>query len=132
MTIEFEVAADFPQPAVYPPAAGLWPELALATDKSRFYRPDGTLPELYMRWIIFAGLALRLVTKAAQSKEGKCASRSEVDILDQYCLRAIKIEWGSNLDTRRASRRVSALIGWPVQPFALPVLSSNEGAHDDG
>ena len=135
MATEFDVPADFPQPAVYSSVAGLQPKLALATYEGRFYRPGGTPPELYKRWDICEDLAQQFVMKVAESKAGKRAHILEVDILDQYCLRAMKMGWGSNDEMRWVFRRVSAILGCPVPPSAamdvLPALSSNECA-DDG
>jgi hypothetical protein len=134
MATEFDVPADFPRPVVRSSVAGFQPKLALTTYHGRFYRPGGTPPELYRRWDICEDLAQQFVRKAAGSKAGKRAVMSEVDILDQYCLRAMTMGWGSDDEMRWVFRRVSSILGWPVPSSAAmtanPALSSNECAED--
>jgi hypothetical protein len=134
MASDFSIPADFPEPVVHSSLAGFQPKLALATYEGRFYLPGGTPPELYRRWDICEDLAQQFLRKAAESKAGKRAHMSEVDILDQYCLRAMKMGWGSDDEMMWVFRRTSSLLGWPVPPSAgveaAPTLSSNEGTDD--
>jgi hypothetical protein len=134
MASDFSVPADFPGPGVHSSLAGFQPKLALTTCQGQFYPPGGTPSELYRRWDVCEDLAQQFVRTAAESKAGKRAHMSEVDILDQYCLRAMTMGWGSDDEMRWVFRRASSLLDWPVPPSAAieatPALPADECADD--
>jgi len=113
------VPADFPRPTVHSAVAGFQAKLALATYRGRFYSPGGTPPELFSRWQVCEDLAQQFIIKSRECKLGKRSHMSEVDILDQYCTRAMTMGWGSDDEMRWVIRRASALLQWPVPPSAV-------------
>lgn len=116
---EFAIPVDFPRPAPHSALAGFQPKLALVAYQGRFYPPVGTPPELFVRLQVCEDLAKQFVVKARECKCGKRAHMSEEAILDQYCLRAMKMGWGSDDEMRWMIRRVAALLQWPVPPSAV-------------
>lgn len=114
-----EIPDDFPRPKIHSSVAGFQPKLALSAYNGRFYPPGGTPPELSRRWEICEDLAVQFAEKSAQCKTGKRAHFSELEILDQYCLRAMKTNWGSDDEMRWVIRRAAAILGWPIPASAM-------------
>jgi hypothetical protein len=121
---EFGIPADFPRPRVHAAVAGHQPKLALVNCNGRFYAPGGTPSELLSRWDICEDLAQQFAVKSRECKAGKRSHMSEVEILDQYCVRAMKMRWGSDDEMRWVIRRAAALLDWPVPASAAVVASS--------
>jgi hypothetical protein len=116
---DLSVPADFPRPVHVGAIGGFQRKILLTKFGDKFYEPGCTPPELHARWDICEDLAQQFVVKARESKVGKRAHMSEVEILEQYCVRSLKMNWGSAAEMRWVSRRVAALLGWPVPPSAL-------------
>lgn len=121
---EFDVPADFPRPGMHSAIAGHQPKLALVNCNGRFYAPGGTPSELFSRWDICEDLAQQFAVKSRECKVGKRSHMSEEEILDQYCVRAMKMGWGSDDEMRWVIRRAAALLDWPVPASAAVVASS--------
>lgn len=117
-----QVPADFPRPAHHGAVPGVQPKLLMTQYKGRFYLPGCTPPELFQRWDVCEDLAKQLSAKSSESKAGKRAGMTELEILDQYLPRLIATRWTSEAEARWIIRRAAAMLGWPVPP----------GAQDDG
>jgi hypothetical protein len=115
---KFQVPEDFPRLQIHSAVAGAQPKLALTAYDGKLYPPGGTPPEMFSRWEVCEDLAEQFVAKSTESKLGKRAHMLEVEILEQYCVRAMKTGWGSDDEMRWVIRRAAALLGWPVPPSA--------------
>lgn len=113
------VPDDFPRPVYYGALPGAQPKLLAVEYKGRFYVPGSTPPEICERWEICEDLAKQLAQKSVESKAGKRAHMSEVEILEQYLQRLIAQRWTSAAETRWVMRRVAQMLNWPVPPAAL-------------
>lgn len=113
-----EVPADFPRPAHAGAIGGAQPKLLATEYKGQFYSPGCTPPELYARWDTCEDLARQLSAKSLESKAGKRAHMSEIDILDQYLPRLIAQKWTSEAEARWVLRRTAAMLRWPVPAAA--------------
>lgn len=118
ITPEYPVLDDFPRPQIHSSVAGSQPKLPLVACGGRFYLPGGTPRELYQRWDICEDLAQQFVIKSRECKAGKRAHMSEEEILDQYCVRAMKTGWGSDDEMRWVIRRAATILGWSVPASA--------------
>jgi hypothetical protein len=76
----------------------------------RFYSPGCTPPELWERWDVCEDLAKQLSAKSLESKAGKRAHMSELEILDQYLPRLIATKWTSQQEARWIIRRVAVML----------------------
>lgn len=114
-----QVPADFPRPSYAGAVAGAQPKLLLTQYKGRFYLPGCTPPALYERWDICEDLARHLAEKSLESKAGKRAHMSEVEILDQYLPRLIATQWTSEAEARWVIRRTAEKLRWPIPTAAL-------------
>ena len=121
-----QVPGDFPRPDVASAIAGSQPKLALVRYEGKFYRPGGTPPERFERWDACEDLARQLVTKCRESKMGKRAHMSEVEILEQYLRRLLKTGWGSDNEMKWVIRRTAELLEWPL-PEAATTQSASDG-----
>lgn len=116
---EYNIPKDFPLPTIHSSIAGHRPKLALTQCGGKFYLPGGTPPELFRRWKICEDLARQFADKSIECKAGKRIHMSEQEILDQYCVRAMKTGWGSDDEMRWVIRRTAEILGWPVPASAL-------------
>lgn len=125
------IPADFPRPAHHGAVPGVQPKLLMTQYEGRFYSPGCTPPELFQRWDVCEDLAKQLSAKSIESKAGKRAGMTELEILDQYLPRLIATRWTSEAEARWVIRRAAALLGWPVPPAAqessAPDSSSSPG-----
>lgn len=119
---DYVIPADFPRPQLHSAVAGNQCKLLLVQYRGKFYPPGGTPPELFERWDICEDLARQFASKASESKSGKRAQMSEQEILDQYCVRAMRTGWGSDDEMRWVIRRCAAILGWPVPASAAPAI----------
>lgn len=117
-----QVPADFPRPVHHGAVPGVQPKLLMTQYKGRFYLPGCTPPELFQRWDVCEDLAKQLSAKSIESKAGKRAGMTELEILDQYLPRLIATRWTSEAEAKWVIRRAAAMLGWPVP----------SGAQDDG
>lgn len=115
---DFSVPADFPRPVHLGAVGGFQDKLLLVQFGGKFYEPGCTPPELHSRWDVCEDLARQFVEKARETKSGKRAHMTEQDILEQYLLRSMKMNWGSTDEMRWVFRRVASLLGWPAPPSA--------------
>lgn len=113
-----QVPPDFPRPVNLGAVPGAQPKLLMTKYGGRFYVPGCTPPEIYERWDVCEDLAKQLSAKSLESKAGKRAGMSELEILDQYLPRLIATKWTSEAEARWVIRRVAAMLGWPVPPAA--------------
>lgn len=115
----YNIPEDFPRPKIHSSLAGSQSKLALTQSGGKFYLPGGTPPELFRRWEICEDLARQFVDKSIECRAGKRIHMSEQEILDQYCVRAMKTAWGSNDEMRWVIRRAAEILRWPVPTSAL-------------
>lgn len=116
---DFSVPDDFPRPVHMGAASGLQDKLLLVKYGGKFYTPGCTPPELRQRWDVCEDLARQFSEKCRETKSGKRAHLSEVEILEQYLQRSMRTGWGSPEEMQWVSRRTSAILGWPVAPSAV-------------
>lgn len=114
-----QVPSDFPRPVHLGAIGGAQPKLLMVKYNGRFYSPGCTPPELYERWNNCEDLARQLATKSLESKAGKRAQMSEVEILAQYLQRLIATKWTSEPEARYVIRRTAAMLAWPVPAAAV-------------
>lgn len=117
------VPADFPHEGRYESLAGSVPKLAMVTYKGKYYLPGDSPPERYSRWDMCEDLAQKFHEKCLETKAGKRAHMSEIDILQQYLDRLLKTGWGSDAEMRWVIARTAQLLGWPT-PKSVKYLSS--------
>ncbi len=113
------VPKDFPRPQHHGALPGAQPKLLMTKYNGRFYVPGCTPPELLERWEICENLAQQLVVTSRESKVGKRAHMTEVEILHQYLPRLIETKWTSESEAKWVMRRVAELLSWPVPESAL-------------
>jgi len=111
------VPADFPRPLHMGSVSGFQPKLLGTMYNGKIYATGCTPPELYRRWDACEDLAKQFVEKCKQSKAGKRAHMSEIEILDQYLPRLIETRWTSEAEAKWVIRRTAELLSWPV-PYA--------------
>jgi len=116
---EFKVPDDFPRPTILGAVGGFQDKLLLVKYGDKFYEPGCTPPEIFQRWDVCEDLAQQFAQKSLESKAGKRSHLQEVEILDQYCIRAMKMSWGSHAEMKWVFRRAAAILAWPVPPSAL-------------
>jgi hypothetical protein len=109
-----QVPADFPRPVHQGALPGAQPKFLAIKYKDRFYATGCTPPELYERWQICEDLATQLAAKSLESKAGKRAHMSEIEILEQYLPRLNAQKWTSEAEARYIMRRVAEKLCWPV------------------
>lgn len=126
-----QVPPDFPRSTHHGAVSGIQPKVLLTQYDGRFYSPGCTPPELFQRWDVCEDLAKQLSAKSIESKAGKRAGMTELEILDQYLPRLIATRWTSEAEARWVIRRAATLLGWPVPPAAqepsAPDSSSSPG-----
>lgn len=120
-----QVPVDFPRPLHHGAISGAHPKLLMTSYNGRLYSSGCTPPELYRRWDACEDLACQLAEKSLESKAGKRAHMSPIDILDQYLTRLIATKWTSEPEARWVIRRAAAMLDWPV-PHAAEDLSPDE------
>jgi hypothetical protein len=117
---DFEkVPDDFPRPSVGGAVSGHQSKLLLVEYDGKYYEPGCTPPELFSRWDICEDLAVQFVAKCRRNQTGKYSHLSETEILDQYCERLLKTNWGSDAELRWVIRRTAQLLGWPAPAAAM-------------
>lgn len=119
-----KVPADFPQPGLSGAVPGAQPKFIATEYKGRYYAVGGTPPEIYAKWIYCEDLAQQFADASKNTKAGKRAHMSEVEILDQYFVRLLKTGWTTDAESRWVFRRTAALLGWPVPDSALETTST--------
>lgn len=115
---DFSIPDDFPRPKVLGSVGGFQPKLLAVEYEGKFYQPGCTPPELFRRWDICEDLSRQFVEKARETKSGKRAHMTEQEILEQYLVRSMKMNWGSADEMRWVFRRTAAVLGWPAPPSA--------------
>jgi hypothetical protein len=115
-----KVPVDFPRPEIPGAVSGFQDKLLLTQYGGQFYALGCTPPELYSRWDRCEDLAKQLAAKSLESKHGKRAHMSELEILEQYLPRLIQTLWTSEPEARFIIRRAAHLLGWPVPSSAQP------------
>ena len=115
-----KIPPDFPRSEVAAAVSGFQPKLPLTSFQGKFYATGCTPPELYARWDRCEDLAQQMAAKALESKRGKRAGMSELDILDQYLPRLIATKWTSEAEARFIIRRAAQILGWPTPAAAQP------------
>lgn len=113
------VPFDFPRPVHLGSLPGAQPKFLMTKYRGRFYSPGSSPPELFEAWRVCEDLATQLAEKSLESKKGKRAEMSELEILEQYLPRLIKTEWTTVPEARWTIRRVAELLGWPAPPSSL-------------
>lgn len=113
------IPADFPRRATSGSVSGAQPKVLLRKYKDRFYSTGTTPPEIYERWNFCEELVEQFVPLSKDSKAGKRAHMSEVDILDQYLARLLATGWTSAAEARWVFRRTAAILRWPVPHSAM-------------
>jgi hypothetical protein len=124
---DFSIPHDFPRPVHMGVVGGFQDKLLLVKFEGKFYAPGCTPPELRRRWYICEDLAQQFVEKCKESKTGKRKHMTEVEILEQYCVRSMKMPWGSAAEMRWVSRRTASILGWPVAPSARENIDTGPG-----
>ncbi|MBB3222056.1 hypothetical protein [Pseudoduganella umbonata] len=112
------VPTDFPLPAYWGAIPGAQPKLIMTKYNGRFYSPGCTPPEIFKRWSACEEIAKQLAKKSIESKIGKRAHMSELEILGQYLPRLIATKLTSEEEACWIIRRVAAILGWPVPSSA--------------
>jgi hypothetical protein len=113
-----KVPDDFPRPEPAGAVSGYQPKLLLKQQGNKFYAAGYTPDELYSRWDRCEDLAEQLGAKATESKQGKRAHMTELEILEQYLPRLIATRWTSEAEARFIIRRAAQLLNWPVPAAA--------------
>ena len=108
-----QIPDDFPKSTHLGVVGGAQPKLLMTEYKGRYYAPGNTPPELYKRWDAREDLAQQLVVKCLESKAGKRAHMTELEILEQYLPRLIATRWTSEEEARWVIRRAAKLLNWP-------------------
>ncbi|MCU6434625.1 hypothetical protein LPB67_12670 [Undibacterium sp. Jales W-56] len=107
-----QIPADFPMTALQGAISGVQEKLLLTEHDGKFY-PLGTSPqERFQRWEICDDLVRQFSEKSLGSKTGKRAHMSEVEILQQYYERLLKIGWVSDAESVWVINSVSDLLSW--------------------
>ena len=115
-----KIPPDFPRPDPSGAVSGFQPKVLLSSYKGKLYASGCTPPELYARWDRCEDLAQQLAAKSLESKHGKRADMSEVEILDQYLPRLVATGWTSEPEARFIIRRAAQILGWQVPTAAHP------------
>ncbi|WP_323143576.1 hypothetical protein [Massilia phyllosphaerae] len=114
------VPPHFPRPEPHGSVSGYQSKVLLKMYDGKLYAAGCTPPELYARWDKCEDLALQLATKSLESKEGKRAHMSEVQILEQYLSRLIATKWTSEAEAQFVIRRTAQILAWPVPASLQP------------
>jgi len=85
----------------------------------KFYAAGSTPPELLERWEICEDLAAQFVMKCLKNETGKYGHLTREAILEQYCRRLMKTEWGSDAEMKWVIRRTADMLAWPIPAIAL-------------
>lgn len=115
---DFSIPDDFPRPVHAGAVGGFQDKLLLVKYDGKFYAPGCTPPQLHQRWDVCEDLARQFVDKCRETKAGKRAGMSEIEILEQYLQRSLKMGWGSPEEMQWVFRRTASILGWPVPPLA--------------
>jgi hypothetical protein len=116
---DFNVPTDFPRPVHLGAVGGFQPKLLLTKAGDKFHSPGCAPEELHARWQVCEHLAQQFVVKARETKAGKRSHMAEQDILEQYLVRSMKMNWGSTQEMRWVFRRAATLLSWPAPSAAL-------------
>jgi hypothetical protein len=108
-----QIPVDFPATALLGAITGAHSKLLFVEFDGKFYSPGTSPPERFQRWDVCEDLARQLSEKSLESKAGKRAHMSEVEILQQYYDRLLKTGWVSNAEGVWVIHRVSTLLSWP-------------------
>lgn len=113
------VPDDFPlPPEILGSVSGAASKLLLVKDGELYSSAGQTQAERCGRWAMCEDLANQLATAALNSKAGKRAHMSEIDILAQYLPRLIEKKWASPPECRWIIRRTASLLDWPIPEAA--------------
>ena len=112
------IPTDFPSTGIVSAISGMQPKVAMVEYEGRFYVQGNTPPERYDSWLYCETLATQFVVKCSRNQHGKYAHLSEVEILDQYCVRLLRTKWASDAELKWVIRRTAELLGWPVPASA--------------
>lgn len=80
---------DFPRPVHIGALTSAQSKLLAMEHNGRFYSPGCSPPENHERWTVCEDLAQQFARKSVESKAGRRAQLSEVEILAQYLSRLI-------------------------------------------
>lgn len=116
---DFNVPTDFPRPAHLGAVSGSQPKMLLTKSGDKFHSQGYAPEELHARWQVCEDLAQQFTVKASETKAGKRSHMTEQDILEQYLIRSLKMNWGSPQEMRWVFRRTATLLNWPAPPAAL-------------
>ncbi|MDB5763931.1 MAG: hypothetical protein JWQ21_2926 [Herminiimonas sp.] len=114
-----QIPNDFPHLEIASAVPGFQPKFVMVEYEGKFYIPGDTPPERYERWRYCEDLAAEFVIKCRRNQYGKYVHLSEVEILDQYCVRLLRTGWASNAELQWVIRRTAELLGWPVPSTAM-------------
>lgn len=118
MTDLNDIPKDFPNAPTVAAIAGAHPKV-LATKVGGSYYALGCSPqEHHARWQMCEDLAHQFAAKCRESKAGKRAHLTEVEILDQYLTRLLKTRWGTDAELKWVIRRTASMLCWPVPALA--------------
>jgi hypothetical protein len=111
-----DVPADYPRTDIASSLAGAQPKLALVEFEGKYYLPGGTPQDRWNDWAYSESMVQHFLMKCPETKQGKRAHMSEVDVIAQYYERAIAAggRYGTEAQLRWTFRRVARLLGWPV------------------
>ena len=108
----YEIPHDFPIIPKPGSIGGAMPKILLTEFEGKFYEAGCTPPELFVRWDICEDLCQKFRLKSFESKNGKRADMSEIDILKQYYDRLLETNWVTHEEAIWIFRRVASLLNW--------------------
>ncbi|NHZ44871.1 hypothetical protein [Massilia aquatica] len=113
-----QLPAGFPRPHSAGALPGAQQKFVAVEYEGRFYSPGCTPPELHQRWQHCMQYVPQFVTSCIETKKGKRAHMSEMEILDQYQTRLIESGWVSADEARWVIRETAQILGWPMREAA--------------
>lgn len=122
-----QIPADFPRCSITSSLPGAQTKFSTVKYRDKFYLEGCTPPEILERWEICEDLALLFVEKCRNNETGKYAHLSREEVLEQYCKRLMKTDWGSDAEMKWVIRHTAELLAWPVPAIAIdkPAQSSD-------
>lgn len=108
-----QIPAEFPATALLGAISGAQAKMLLTEFNGKFYSPGTSPPERFQRWDICEDLARQFSEKSLESKAGKRAHMSELEILQQYYERLLKTGWVSGAEGVWVIHRVANMLSWP-------------------
>lgn len=110
-----EVPVDYPCESRPIALTGAQAKIALVIEDGKYYQPGDAPSERRLAWLFSESLVEQFTEKCLESKSGKRAEMSEIEIIAQYVDRAIAAEgFGTPAQVRWTFRKVARLLGWPI------------------